>query len=95
VAGAGRAALVGVGPAGTQAAVVVMETIPPARKAGPASNELSQKVRSAVAETGVDVAAVLIVSSLPTDIRHNSKIDRAALATWATATLAGGKVRQP
>ncbi len=95
VSGAGRAALVGVGPVGTQAAVVVMETIPAARKAGPASNELSEKVRHAVAETGVDVAAVLIVSSLPTDIRHNSKIDRAALATWATATLAGGRVRKP
>nr|WP_204723235.1 alpha/beta fold hydrolase [Glutamicibacter nicotianae] len=95
VAGAGRAALVGVGPDGTQAAVVVMETVPPARKPGPASSELARQVRSAVAATGTEVAAVLVVPNLPTDIRHNSKIDRAALADWATATLAGGRIRKP
>ncbi|MDV2978691.1 UNVERIFIED_CONTAM: alpha/beta fold hydrolase [Actinomycetes bacterium ARC8] len=95
VAGAGRAALVGVGPDGTQAAVVVMETVPPARKPGPASSELARQVRSAVAATGTDVAAVLVVPNLPTDIRHNSKIDRAALADWAAATLAGGRIRNP
>ncbi|UUX59972.1 alpha/beta fold hydrolase [Glutamicibacter halophytocola] len=95
VIGAGRAALVGVGPAGTQAAVVVMETVPAARKAGPASSELASKVRAAVASTGTDVAAVLVLPTLPTDIRHNSKIDRAALAQWASATLAGGRIRTP
>lgn len=95
VKGAGRAALVGVGPAGTQAAVVVMETVPAAPKAGPASGELTSLVRSAVAATGIEVAAVLVVKSLPTDIRHNSKIDRAALAQWASSTLAGGRIRTP
>ncbi|MGO2068461.1 alpha/beta fold hydrolase [Glutamicibacter arilaitensis] len=95
VAGAGRAALVGVGPAGTQAAVVVMETVPPARKPGPAANDLARQVRAAVGATGTEVAAVLVVPNLPTDIRHNSKIDRAALADWATATLAGGRIRKP
>jgi len=95
VAGAGRAALVGVGPAGTQAAVVVMETIPPARKAGPASTVLTAKIREAVAATGTEVAAVLVVPTLPTDIRHNSKIDRAALAQWASTSLAGGRIRKP
>jgi len=95
VPGAGRAALVGVGPAGTQAAVVVMETVPAARKPGPASSELASKVRAAVAATGTDVAAVLVLPVLPTDIRHNSKIDRAALAQWAGATLAGGRIRTP
>ena len=34
-------------------------------------------------------AAVLVVDSLPVDIRHNSKIDRTALAAWAGAILAG------
>jgi len=95
VVGAGRAALVGVGPAGTQAAVVVMETVPAARKPGPASSELADKVRAAVAATGTEVAAVLVLPTLPTDIRHNSKIDRAALAQWASATLAGGRIRTP
>lgn len=95
VAGAGRAALVGVGPEGTQAAVVVMETTPPARKAGPAASDLARAVRAAVSAVGVDVAAVLVVPELPTDIRHNSKIDRTALAAWATRTLAGGRIRTP
>lgn len=95
VPGTGRAAVVGVGPAGTQAAVVVMETVPPARRAGPATAQLAHQVRSAVASTGLDVSAVLVVPDLPTDIRHNSKIDRAALAQWATTTLAGGRIRNP
>ena len=38
---------------------------------------------------GVDVAAVLAVPALPTDIRHNSKIDRAAVSAWASRVLAG------
>ncbi|GAA1877677.1 alpha/beta fold hydrolase [Paeniglutamicibacter psychrophenolicus] len=95
VTGAGRAALVGVGPTGTQASVVVMETVPPARRAAPAPEALAQAVRVAVARTGTKVSAVLVVPVLPTDIRHNSKIDRAALATWATTTLAGGRIRNP
>lgn len=95
VPGAGRAALVGVGPAGTQAPVLVMESIPPARRAGPAPADLAHAVRAAVAATGTRVSAVLLVPGLPTDIRHNSKIDRSALAAWATTTLAGGRIRKP
>ena len=38
---------------------------------------------------GVEVAAVLERAELPVDIRHNSKIDRAALAAWASHVLAG------
>ena len=95
VPGAGRTALVPVGPAGTQSAVIVMETVPAARKPAPASPELSQQIRQAVADAGVEVSAVLVVPELPTDIRHNSKIDRAHLAGWAAATLAGGRIRKP
>ncbi|WP_254456342.1 alpha/beta fold hydrolase [Paeniglutamicibacter quisquiliarum] len=95
VPGAGRAALVGVGPAGTQVPVVVMETVPRARRAAPAPAALLQAVRAAVAGTGTNVSAVLVVPELPTDIRHNSKIDRAALAAWATGALAGGRIGNP
>ncbi|MDO2936060.1 alpha/beta fold hydrolase [Paeniglutamicibacter sulfureus] len=95
VRGAGRAALVGVGPSGTQAPVIVMETVPPVRRAAPAPEALATAVRAAVAGTGTEVSAVLVVPALPTDIRHNSKIDRAALASWATVTLAGGRIRNP
>lgn len=57
---------------------------------GVAPFELSQLVRRKVAEdTGVEVAAVLVVHEHPTDIRHNSKIDRPALGEWASKVLAG------
>ena len=49
--------------------------------AGP---ELTAEVRR-VAE--VPVAAVLVRSELPVDVRHNSKIDRAELSRWATERL--------
>ncbi len=57
---------------------------------GAAPFELSQLVRQKVAEdTGVELAAVLVVHEHPTDIRHNSKIDRPALGEWASKVLAG------
>ena len=57
---------------------------------GVAPFELSQLVRQKVAEdTGVELAAVLVVHEHPTDIRHNSKIDRPALGEWAAKVLAG------
>jgi len=94
--GAGRAAVVGVGPAGTQAAVAVIEAVPPVRRAGPADPGLAARVRAAVAaDTGIRLAAVLVVPELPTDIRHNSKVDRSALAGWASRILAGERVGAP
>lgn len=57
---------------------------------GVAPFELSQLVRQKVAkDTGVELAAVLVVHEHPTDIRHNSKIDRPALGEWASKVLAG------
>ncbi|KQN41588.1 alpha/beta fold hydrolase [Frigoribacterium sp. Leaf44] len=95
-AGIARAAVVGVGPAGTQQVVVVAETVPPARRAGLASAALAASVRSAVGSaSGRPVAAVLVVPQLPTDVRHNSKIDRTGLAAWATSVLSGGRMRRP
>jgi hypothetical protein len=38
------------------------------------------------------VAAVIGIERLPTDIRHNSKIDRTLLAGWATTVLSGRRV---
>jgi hypothetical protein len=34
---------------------------------------------------------VLVVPALPTDIRHNSKIDRSRVAAWAERVLSGEK----
>ncbi|WP_227497249.1 alpha/beta fold hydrolase [Planctomonas psychrotolerans] len=87
-----RAALVGVGPRGTQQAVAVIETRDAARRVVLAPAELTAEIRHV---TGIDVAAALVVRVLPTDIRHNSKIDRAALSRWAAGILAGGPVREP
>ncbi|WP_123506468.1 alpha/beta fold hydrolase [Frondihabitans sp. PhB188] len=83
-----RAAVVGTGPQGTQQVVAVVETMPRATRAGLAGPAISSVVRSAA---GVSVAAVLTVPELPTDVRHNSKIDRTALGEWAGEVLAGGR----
>ncbi|MDT0166319.1 alpha/beta fold hydrolase [Actinotalea sp. AC32] len=92
VTGVRRAGVVGVGPRGTQQLVVVVETDPGARRPGLATPELTAGVRAAV---GLPVAAVLVVPDLPTDVRHNSKVDRARLATWAEGVLAGGRMGRP
>ncbi|HET8878652.1 MAG TPA: AMP-binding protein, partial [Arthrobacter sp.] len=90
-----HAAIVGVGPAGTQAVVAVVETRPAVRRPGPAGLRLAGRVRAAAREAGVDVSAVLTVPVQPTDIRHNAKIDRTRLARWATGVLAGGRPGKP
>lgn len=87
-----RAAVVGVGPVGTQQVVVVAETVAPARRPALADDDLAAAVRAAA---GVSVAAVLVVPDLPTDVRHNSKIDRSRLARWAKGVLAGGRLVAP
>jgi len=85
-----RAGAVGVGPAGTQQVVVVVEAARSLTGSGlvpgPAPLELLDAVR---AVAGTPVAAVLVVAALPTDVRHNSKVDRARVAAWATRVLAG------
>jgi acyl-CoA synthetase (AMP-forming)/AMP-acid ligase II len=87
-----RAAFVGVGPVGTQQQVAVIETVPPARRVHRAPKKLAAAVRAAV---GSPVAAVFVVPGLPTDIRHNSKIDRRRLSRWATGILSGGRWVKP
>jgi acyl-CoA synthetase (AMP-forming)/AMP-acid ligase II len=79
-----QAACVGVGPRGTQAVVVIV--VADRATEGLADLELTTAVRTAA---GLEVAAVLVRRDLPVDIRHRSKIDRAALADWAGSKLAG------
>ncbi|WP_426595374.1 alpha/beta fold hydrolase [Cellulomonas sp. McL0617] len=89
VDGVVSAAVVGVGPRGTEQVVVVVETA----GASPlvAEPPLAAAVRAAVAPTVV--AAVLVAPKLPTDVRHNSKIDRTRVARWASRVLAGERAR--
>jgi acyl-coenzyme A synthetase/AMP-(fatty) acid ligase/pimeloyl-ACP methyl ester carboxylesterase len=85
----GAAAVVGVGPPGTQQVVVVVvpsaghRRRPGGRLADPG---LSRSVRAAA---GGPVAAVLTLAALPVDIRHASKVDRARVARWSERLLAG------
>ncbi len=88
-----QAAVVGVGPAGTQQVVVVAVPTSPGRRATLADEGLADRVRAVAGD--IDVAAVLIVPSLPVDKRHNSKIDRTRIARWAERVLAGGRVGRP
>jgi acyl-coenzyme A synthetase/AMP-(fatty) acid ligase len=85
------AAVVGVGPPGTQqvVAVVVPGTLTPV---GLATPELASAVRAAA---GVPLAAVLGIDALPVDIRHAAKIDRQRLARWAERVLSGARVGRP
>nr|WP_216645828.1 alpha/beta fold hydrolase [Isoptericola halotolerans] len=92
VAAVRRAAVVGVGPAGVQQAVAVLELADGVRRPGLAPEGLGAAVR---ATSSVPLAAVLVVPQMPTDVRHNSKIDRARLARWADGVLAGGRVGAP
>ncbi|EYT50337.1 alpha/beta fold hydrolase [Brachybacterium muris] len=90
-----RAGAAVVGPRGTQQVVVILETEDgyrpgPAGRPRPADTSLQEAVRRAVRErAGVEVTAVFTTRALPTDIRHNSKIDRAALSRWSEQTLRG------
>ncbi|MEN0104180.1 MAG: AMP-binding protein, partial [Curtobacterium sp.] len=92
VTGVGRAGVAGVGPAGTQQVVAVVEAVPPVRRPGLAPSALAASIRAAA---GVPIAAVLVVPVLPTDIRHNSKVDRTRLARWAASVLGGGRMVRP
>ncbi|WP_157975686.1 alpha/beta fold hydrolase [Brachybacterium sp. YJGR34] len=90
-----RAGAAAVGPRGTQQVVVILETEDDYRpgRAGrprPAEPSLQEAVRRSVHErAGAEVVAVFTTRCLPTDIRHNSKIDRAALSRWSSQTLRG------
>lgn len=84
------AALVGVGPTGTQHPVVVVVPKGSASGGPMAGPALSAQVRQAAAELSpTPVAAVLVRDRLPVDIRHQSKVDRVAVAQWAAQVLAG------
>lgn len=96
----GRAAVVGIGPRGTQQLVAIVETRKPSKRVGLAGVSLAAAVRASIraavgAEFARPLAAVLVVPHLPTDIRHNSKIDRTRLSGWAERLLAGGRSTAP
>ena len=95
--GVRRAAVVGVGPRGAAQVVVVVE-LAGVRRSGLAPASLRDSVRSVAGGTsggGPGIAAVLVVRTLPVDIRHNSKIDRVAVGRWAQRVLDGRRPGTP
>ncbi|WP_323958630.1 alpha/beta fold hydrolase [Arthrobacter sp. JZ12] len=90
-----QAAVVGVGPHGTQAVVAVVVPEGGKAAAGLAPTGITLEVRAAARTMGVDLAAVLTLPELPTDIRHNAKIDRARVAQWAGRRLSGQRGGRP
>lgn len=89
-----RSSIVGIGPTGAQSLVAVLDAEGTKLSPGLAPLDLTARLRELVAElVGHDLTAVLVAPTFPTDIRHNSKIDRSRLATWADHVLSGGSVR--
>jgi acyl-coenzyme A synthetase/AMP-(fatty) acid ligase len=82
-AGSINAACVGIGPAGTQQVVLILEHPGSSCLLGAGETAAFRQV------CGYPFAAVMRMEKLPVDIRHNSKIDRLALARWATSILGG------
>jgi acyl-coenzyme A synthetase/AMP-(fatty) acid ligase/pimeloyl-ACP methyl ester carboxylesterase len=87
-----RAAVVGVGPEGLRQCVVIVETTTGTKRVRLADAELAAQVRDASTQP---LVAVFAVPELPTDIRHNSKIDRTRLSVWAEGILAGERLSNP
>ncbi|MDN4611299.1 alpha/beta fold hydrolase [Arthrobacter burdickii] len=85
------AAVVGVGPVGTQAVVAVLQAETAGRHPRLADPRLAAAARAAARDLGVDLAAVLAVPALPVDIRHNAKIDRTRVAAWSGRFLSGDR----
>ncbi|GAA2592997.1 MULTISPECIES: AMP-binding protein [Streptomyces] len=85
VPGVRRSALVGVGEPGRQRAVLCVELTARAPGRGAGRGAVVAAVRELLDRRpeGRHVTAVLVHPGFPTDIRHNSKINRERLADWA------------
>ncbi|WP_331743769.1 AMP-binding protein [Kitasatospora sp. NBC_01300] len=86
VPGIGRTALIGLGPAGRQRPVLCVELAPSAASSATAVLQGLRHALSAV-PGGHRIATVLLHRRLPTDPRHNSRVDRDRLARWARRRL--------
>ena len=84
-----RSALVGIGPGGSQRPVIIIEPVsgkfPRGSQTAIFRNELLELGRAnTLTHT---ISDVLFHQRLPVDIRHNAKINREQLATWAAERL--------
>lgn len=84
-----RTALVGVGSAGSQTPVLVVEPLPgrfPSRRRRPGFVDELRRLGAADDRTR-DIEHVLFYRAFPVDIRHNAKIFREKLAAWAAERI--------
>ncbi|MFW5802752.1 MAG: fatty acid CoA ligase family protein [Verrucomicrobiota bacterium] len=93
-----RSALVGVGPPERQVPVMIIEAEtgkhPQTRRQRASFREQLRKIAKSAEQTR-DLEHFLFRSRLPTDIRHNSKIGREILRTWAERKLKTARSRLP
>ncbi len=85
-----RSALVGVGPAGKQRPVIIVEPWPEhLPKDGATSSKLLAELKQLGGQQAHtrEIETFFIHPSLPVDIRHNAKIFREKLAVWAAKRL--------
>ena len=82
-----RSALVGVGPAGHQKPVIIIE--PHSTLKGPKWGTLVEELTSLAKANPrtINISTFLKCRSFPVDVRHNAKINREILASWATREL--------
>ena len=85
-----RCALVGIGERGTQTPAIVAEPEP---GCFPVSSDAESQLRTELLRLAADceltksILTVIFHESLPVDTRHNVKINREALAVWATQKI--------
>lgn len=83
-----RSALVGIGPKGQQAPVMIVQPWPDKFPATETERqELLQPLLKLATDFETGIQQVLIIKDMPVDIRHNSKIFREKLAVWAAQQL--------
>ncbi|HJT30759.1 MAG TPA: fatty acid CoA ligase family protein [Pirellulales bacterium] len=85
-----RSALVGVGPAGRQRPVIVIEPLVeqmPLTAADRAALVAEMRAAASAHRLTQQIDDFLLFSPFPVDIRHNAKIFREKLAAWAAAEL--------
>jgi acyl-coenzyme A synthetase/AMP-(fatty) acid ligase len=75
-----RSALVGVGPAGNQTPVIIIEAEGPVDEKVVTEELLALAASHAVTQS---IRRILYHPAFPVDVRHNAKINREQLARWA------------
>ena len=92
-AGVGRSALVGVGVAGSQVPVLIVE--PETLPNMPHFSDWDEVLGKLISERPEfqSIHTLLPHPGLPVDVRHNAKINREKLADWAALELGAGKLQ--